>query len=784
MSLHTDTLAALDWPSVLHALAEQARTPMGRRAALALEPLPDAASVRLAHDEVDEILAAEQGGAWVPTSAVGDVGDAVVRASKAAMLDKAELRAVGSTMRGLDDLANFLLSADADLPVLRELAPPLQQDRMVMLTLIDAFDPTGDLSVAAYPILGELRDRIQHLHASIRRTLDELVHGDELAEALQDRYVTQRGDRYVIPIKAGFRRRDMGIVHGVSGSGQTAFVEPTQVIALNNDLKLAEGELEAAERRILTQLSQLVGRVAERTLLGLSIATRIDLACARAALARSLRALRPRVGAEGVLHLTAARHPLLALRGVNVVPNDLALHDGQPILVISGPNTGGKTIALKTAGLCALLVATGNFVPAAEGSRVDHFHHVVALIGDHQTVHGDHSSFSSHLAALKQMLDDAAPGCLYLVDEIASGTDPQQGAALAHAILERFAADGPRAVITTHFHRLKTVGAIDDRFAMGGMQFHAGRPTWKLMVGISGESHALSVAEHQGFPPELLERARGLMGEDEQGLADVLTALERERIRAEDATLAAEALRAELAAERQAVTVERERLAARARQIEQDLAAGFRERIKGAEKAIAAVIADLQRDPSHRKVDAARQAVGALQGLLPAEPSAPAEAPPDLVVGEKVKVRKLGQKGQVTAIDDGKVQVRVGPLLLHLRPDDLERSPEALKARKTAAPKPEVRESPRAKLDDAVRLDLNTLDLRGLRVDDGIAAIERFFDQAQMARRPVVFLLHGHGTGAMKEAVRRYLPSSGYVADWQPADAHQGGDAYTAVALR
>jgi DNA mismatch repair protein MutS2 len=789
MDLHNETLHALDWPALCEALAAQARTPMGRARASTLTALDDRQAVHEALDATGEFLLLESDGGHVPIGDVLDASSDLGRAARAAVLDKDSLRRTGLCLQAMDRLAAFLLEHDRDVPTLQRLAVDLQVDTSVTAALVAAFDETGDLSSRTYPELGELRQRIAELHVTIRRTLDDLVHGDTLADVLQDRYVTQRADRYVLPIKANFKRKELGIVHGMSGSGNTAFVEPHQVVALNNELRLAEGRLEVAERRILTALSAVLHRVAERALTALEVATTLDLIAARAGLAIRLDAVRPIVGEDGVLHLIGARHPVLALRGIDVVRNDLRLGAQTPILVISGPNTGGKTIALKTAGLCALMVRAGCYVPAVEGSRVDLFHTVIALIGDHQTVHGDHSSFSSHLLALSEMLQAARPGCLYLVDEIASGTDPQQGAALAHAVLEELLQRGPRAVITTHFHRLKTVSALDHRFLIGGMQFAHGRPTYRLLIGASGESHALETAARIGLPTALIERARTLMGEGERELAETLAALDKERARAEDASRLAEALTAELAAQRDRLAAREAHIEARARELEQKQAAAFLARLDRAEKAISAVVADLQRSPSHPGVAAARASLGALRHLAPQEaPELVLPAPPpDLAPGDRVKLPRLGKTGELRSVGERQLQVLVGGVTLTVKRTEIERIDDHGQPLPLPPPRPrpaKAAEARRPDVHEAVRFEGNTVDLRGLRVDEAIEKIEKFLDRATTTQQEVVFLLHGHGTGRMKAAVRQWLPGCGLIASWAPAMPDQGGDAYTVAALR
>jgi DNA mismatch repair protein MutS2 len=793
MDLLAQTLDALDWPAVQAALSKRARTPMGRQQALALSPLPDVAAVHTALDATAEVLLLEADGGYVPVGEVVDATEAFERAQRGGVLDKLELRSAARALGGMEQLADYLLGTDVDIVVLREFAPALQIDAPITAQLADAFDDTGDLSARAFPVLGSLRQKIRDLHASIRNTLDDMVRGETWADILQDRFVTQRRDRYVVPVKANFKRKELGIVHGMSSSGQTAFIEPREVVVLNNDLRLAEGELEAAERRILAHLSQLVSRIAERAMHGIGVATTIDLACARAVLAIDLDATRPIVGDRGVLELTSARHPVLTLRGITVVPNDLRIGPDQPILVVSGPNTGGKTIALKTMGLAALLASSGCYVPAAEGSRVDHFHTVAALIGDHQTVHGDHSSFSSHVEILRAMVEASRHGCLFLIDEIASGTDPYQGAALAQAILEHFLETGPRALVTTHFHRLKTVSAIDPRFAIAGMQFANGRPTYRMVPGASGESHALDIAERLGMSPELLGRARGHMDASERSLAETLAALDAERERAEDANRRANELARELEAQQERLEAREERIRARAKELEQQAAQGFLDRLKGAERAISAVVAELQRNPSHDAVASARATLQTLSRLAPRVETTPTPPPPaQLAIGDRVRLTKLGRDGEVTALDGDRVTVSAGGLVVRAKRQELERlggpAPRPNKPKRGKKKKKRGGTVPadpaRTPIADAVRHPGNTVDLRGLRVDEGLDEVEQFLDRAVLSSLGTVFVLHGHGTGAMKKAVREWLRQCHYVASSAPANADQGGDAYTVASLR
>ncbi|MCB9695183.1 MAG: Smr/MutS family protein [Alphaproteobacteria bacterium] len=771
----------LDFAVVLEAFAGQARTSMGEAAVRALQPLADRASAVTAMDTSFEVLRVEDAGGSVPVGSITDIRSLAARASKGTVLEGAELLQAGHTLESLIHLRTTLDGSAEEAPRLARIASAIAVDPFVARTLLRAFEPNGQLSGATYPELDELRKGIARLHDEVRGTLDRLVKGEELGDdLLQDRFWTVRNDRYVLPIKSHAKRWNLGIVHDTSGTGATVFVEPHEVIELNNRLRLAEGRLKAAEHAILAALSRELGTDVDAIRGATEAAVEIDLACARAGLARRLRAIRPEVGEGERITALAARHPVLVLRGVDVVANDLQVGGGKPVLVLSGPNAGGKTVALKTLGLFAELVRHGCAVPAGEGTRVDFFADVAAVIGDQQTVEGDLSSFSAHLVALEQLLDEAAPGQLVLLDEIASGTDPAQGSALARAILEDLAERGPRVVVTTHFGALKGLAAVDGRFATAAVQYAEGKPTYRVLAGATGESHALSIAERVGIPQRVLDRATDLLGQQELELSRLLAALEEERSRAEVAR--AEVERAHREAEEATRSVQRreEELRRRAAELEKRGAAAFLDRLRNAEKAVGQVVAELQRNPSHEGVKAAKATLSALSALAPAQtelPSAPSA--PSLAVGDRVRHRKLGSVGEVVSLGD-QVEVRAGALTFRARPEDLE--PLKSDARRTTSA-PIRTTVTRVTFDDALRMPGNTLDLRGKRVDEGQDEAERFFDRAVRSGQDTVFLLHGHGTGALKDGLRGWLRSSAYVSDWAAASEEQGGDAFTVVRL-
>ena len=785
---------SLDWQVLLAALAECTATSRGRQCALTLTPLECIDDVVATFDALEELGALRDLDVHLPIGGISDIAAPVHNASKGSTLDADELCIAGATLDALRTISVKLEAHGDDAPVLAALAARIEIDALLCDDLTLAFDATGRLSESTYPQLAELRASIAALHKDIRATLDSLVGGDELGEVLQDNYWTLRENRYVLPIKAHAKRWDIGIVHGTSGTGRTAFVEPHQVVMLNNRLRLAEGALAAEEHRILSQLSAALGHCAPEILPALDAAEELDLHSARERFAEKLSATRPIVADDGAIKLVGARHPVLALRGVSVVPNDLLLSADHPALVVSGPNAGGKTVALKTIGLCALLVRHGCFIPADQRSRVDFFEHIASAIGDQQTIEGDESSFSAHLRLVDAMMREAHHGSLLLFDEIASGTDPAQGAALAHAVLERMLEAGARVVVTTHFARLKGLASIDDRFAVAAMQYLDGAPTYRVLPGAVGESHAFGMARRIGMEESLLARASDLMDAGERDISRALEALEAERERAREAAEEAERLRAEIATEAAELATQRARVAARSKELEHEGAEAFLQRLTKAEEAIGKVVADLQSGATHAKAEAARVAVDAMRGLVPVRAAPPVEAPATLAVGDRVRLRSMGTVGEVIAIGDGGVQVRAGGLTVNTKPEALERLGAALPPRRPITHKPGKKSKKNKKgrdrsevappdLKQAVRFPGNTLDMRGMRVDEGYDEADRFFDRAVLQGQDVVFLLHGHGTGALKQGLRGWLRQSAHVSQFAPARADQGGDAYTVVLL-
>ncbi len=787
---------ALDWDVVCDALALCARTRRGAAAAAHAPLWPSSDQVRERYAEVTEVDAAAHAGDEPPVGGVLDIDDAVDRASRGGVLEVVDLREVDTCARALDAVRRWADARDARLPRLAALCVPIQVDPELLEVLRYAFDAAGQLDEGTWPELGVLRRRVEQLRDRIRSALEEIVRGDEWREVLQDRFISEREGRFVVPVKMA-ARKGLGIVHGTSGSGETAFVEPAAVVEMHNELKETESELHRVERRILTELSREVGRRHGPLRAALEAAVELDLAVARAALGRKMAGIVPIVGNDGVIAIRDARHPVLALRhaegGPAVVGNDLQLTPSRPGLVLTGPNAGGKTVALKTLGLAALLARAAIPVPAADGSRVDVFSNLVADVGDQQSVAEGLSTFSAHVGVLRAAVEAAAPGVLVLLDEVAVGTDPSQGAALARAVLERIVDQGARVVATTHYPELKALGAADGRFSVGAAQYVDGRPTYRIELGAPGASYALAMARRFGLDEDLIVRARALLEENHRALADQLEQLAVERQAVAARARALEDLERE-ARRRVAQVEDRERRAEKQlrdemeRQLEK-----HKEKLKKSEETVRAVVASLQAGTDLRGAGKALETIKATRAAL-APPEAPARPPPEIALGVRLRVRSLNQVGVVTALGDS-IEVDLGRIRTRVPREGLETldgtalaappAPPAPPPAPPAPPEPERRARPN---DDRavahIRTSANTVDLRGMRADEATEVAERFLDGAAHGPDGVTFVLHGHGTGALKRAVRAWLPTCRYVRAWRPADADEGGDAYTVVLLK
>lgn len=789
--LEDEARASLEWPALLEHIAGIARSDPGRARLATLAPAGTPAEARLRMTRVAELLELESLGAELPLAAFPDITHALGRIRLSATASGDELRGIAKVLERAHELRRFAREHAENYPAL---SASLDSDPRLDRTLArldESIDADGSVRDSASPALARARAQVRQVQAELKRRLLELVR--RYSDVIQGEYYTEREGRYVLPVRSDAHYRVEGMVLGSSASGSTLFVEPREVSELGNRLRVREAEVEREVAAVLGELSLLVRERLEEIRHAYEAALNGDELGAIASFAIRVRARPVQVSDSARFELRAARHPLLCLGTNEVVPNDIVLEQGSA-LVISGPNAGGKTVTLKCLGLFAWMVRSGIPIPVAEESEVGWFDHVLADVGDEQSISRSLSTFSAHVQKLGRILDAAAPHVLVLLDEVAAGTDPEEGAVLAASILESLARRGASVVVTTHYERLKELATGGGPLfnASVGFDFERMRPTFRLELGEPGASSALAVALSYGLPQSLIERARELLptaAVDRENAVRELAAqnarlLERaHELEAQRVRLEREA--AELSAEREAV----ER-AARAR-VEQETARlmgevrSARAELKSLRERMRAASSDAERRELERGVNAiaAKVAVGGAlaQVRSPKLHDAPV-APLALTPGARVRLRSTGAIGTVLEPPSrGEVRLRVGSVRITERIEQL----SALAAGAAQAASKPVRTKMQKpapgvpQLSEARRTGDNTLDLRGVRVEAAAARVDAFLDRLLGEGEPVGFVLHGHGSGALRSAVREHLGASSFVEHVRAAEPHEGGDAFT-----
>jgi DNA mismatch repair protein MutS2 len=790
--MDTRSIALLEFPAVRARLAERTSFDPSRRLAEALEPASDPVIVARGLDETDQARALLQERPGVGIGAAHDIDPWVGRAVRGGRLDPAQFLEIAETLDAAARLATAL--ADERRPLLRDLGRRLHPLPAVRSTLARSFDPTGELLDTASPRLGALRSAVRVAYDRLRRRLDTLV-GSELGGALQEPIVTLRNGRYVVPVRAEARARVKGIVHDASGSGQTLFVEPLVVVELGNAWREAQAAVDEEEGRILDELSALVGANATLMRETLEALAQFDLWAAKAQLAAEMDGIRPAAAERAEIVLLSARHP--GLTG-HVVPIDVRLGDGYTALVITGPNTGGKTVALRTLGLLALMHQAGLHIPVAAGSALPVFRDVFADIGDEQSIAQSLSTFSGHLRSIIRIVERAGPGTLVLLDELGAGTDPTEGSALAQALLEHFIRSGALIAATTHYAEIKVYAHEAPLARNASVEFDLDTlsPTYRLTIGLPGGSQAFAIAERLGLPEAIVADARGRLSEGQRAFESTLASIRRQEgevaeavDRARAAELrAAEALRA-ADDERRRARRERDEAVRAAREEAERLVDGLRRDVAGVRQR-------LERETiTAPAIDAALGRADATLERLPARGPEPAPRPSPEPrawrVGDRARSRSGGWEGRIAAIEKSgrRATLEAGGLRVAVAVDDLE---PALQVAAGSEASGASGASARAAAGPSgvgglqlsrARAVASSLDLRGARVDEALEALGRYLDDASLAGLDQVTIIHGLGTGALRDAVRAQAGEHPLVRSLRPGERGEGGDGATIIRL-
>ncbi|THJ25225.1 MAG: endonuclease MutS2 [Nitrospira sp. CG24E] len=802
MNFFEQTTTVLEWSRLLDTLAGHARSTMGAMHCRALELATSLHDAQQRQQETTEMGQLQVSGEALPTLAFPDIRDPLARARKGASLEIHELRDCAMVLELLEDSGSFMERHHHDAPALASTAHSLRsvrELRPVKAALDEAIHPDGSIKESATSELRRLTHQAHSLKQQMRHDLDQILHSHRYEEILQEKYFAQREGRYVIPVKADMKGRTPGIVHDVSASGATVFLEPRELIELNNSIKVADLEIEREVRRILRELSSLIATQSEALLAGLDALTLLDCISARASFSLQLKAHPVMLNDEGRIRLLQARHPLLVLSKEQVVANDILLDESIHVLVISGPNTGGKTVTLKIVGLFALMVRAGLHLPCHAESEMAFFSDIYADIGDTQDLARDLSSFSAHMTQMVQLLDEtdrrrsdnsAFPQrWLLLLDEPVTSTDPTEGAALAEALLCRLAKLGMKVVATTHYGSLKALAHTMPGFANASVEFDVAMlsPTYRLFMGVPGGSSALEIAGRLGMDRALLDEARQRLHKDDRVMETMLQDLQTTQRRLTDDLAKAVEARREAEQAEQRVKAQLVHLEETEREAQKGLKRKLSEQFIRARAEVQATVDAVKGEQKLIKAKEAKQRLFELEAQTKAE-LAPAGTPVPLAqlgVGDQVEISGLGMTGILLEAPQGKKRVRVkvgeGEVFATVANlIGLPREPAAL-----SKPAPSSSNPRRFSSGGGLGLDEQTVvDVRGRASDEALDQVVAALDRATLAGAPFLRIIHGHGTGKLKATLRTYLKDSPYVADFRTGDRGEGGDGVTVVKVR
>ena len=794
--LFDKSIRTLELPRVLELLANQATSAAAKERARGLTPLTDAEDVERLQEETGAACALLGLQGSPSFSGVKDVSAALLRAERGGMLNTRELLDIAFLLRAARRVKDYRGDESDRDTVLDSMFHALHGGRFLEDKITRAIPEENEIADNASAELADIRRHMRAAGAKSRQILQKIVSSPTYSKALQETLITQRDGRFVVPVKAEFRGEIPGLVHDVSSSGATLFVEPMGVVQANNELKELEAKEKKEIERILMGLSQEAAGIGEDIRWDYDLLVHLDLIFARGQLAYQMGGVRPAVGSDGHIPLRHARHPLLERE--KAVPIDVELGGKFDTLVITGPNTGGKTVTLKTIGLLTVMAQCGLQIPADSGSRISVFSHVMADIGDEQSIEQSLSTFSSHMVNIVKILEQADDRSLILFDELGAGTDPVEGAALAIAIIGQARDQGARIAATTHYAELKTFAMTTEGVENASCEFDVEtlRPTYRLLVGIPGKSNAFAISQRLGLGEEVIRRAREQMDSESVRFEDVLTRLEQQRQIMERDRTAAERMKLQAESDAKKARefrdqMERARQNVRgkagkeARRILEDARAAAEQTFAELNRMRAA--AERQRDAQQENearaalmagLRAAEEKVQALPGAE--EPRRQNSRP--IEVGDTVELPGVKTHATVLSVNkDGTLQLQAGMLKINAKAGEVflvegasakrkQPGQNQLRRGKTTVP-------PRAAA--AVELDI-----RGMMTDEAECVVDRFLDEAVMGRLTQVTIIHGKGTGALRKAVHAQLKRHPYVKAFRLGVFGEGEDGVTVAELK
>ena len=797
MNKHYKTL---ELHKILDMLSEQAGNDETRRMIAELEPETDIGKVKESLKKTEDAFELSVKFGTPPFYNFKDVRGSLQRAQSGSSLSLRELLDICSMLRQIRGLTDYHASCGDAETVLDPLFEELSPNKWLEDKIQNAILTEDEIADTASAELANIRRKIAQAGVRIRESLDKMVRSADVQKSLMDNIVTVRDGRYVLPVKAEYKGNVRGIVHASSATGSTLFIEPEAVVEANNDIRVLQGREQEEIERIIAELSSDCAACAETMKRDYFTCAELNLYFAKSNLGAKMRATVPEISDDGILELKKARHPLIDPE--KVVPVDISVGRDYSTLIVTGPNTGGKTVLLKTAGLLTAMAMCGMMVPAGDGTKISVFHHILVDIGDMQSIEQSLSTFSSHMSNVVQILKTADESSLILIDELGSGTDPVEGAALAVSIIEALMKKGSRIFVTTHYQELKLFAIERENVENASCEFDVKtlQPTYRLIIGSPGKSNAFSISSKLGIPREIIDEARSLVSDDNRRFEEVVAQLEASRRALDRQNTELARLRKEAEEKEQALEKEREEFEARKDdEFEKARTQAMRivENCRMQSEKLLDELSDIRKERNKEAFDKRSSAAKSMSRSSldkmydEANPVRKRELkeykpPRPYKRGDNVIVADIGKKGILASDPDssGNVFVQVGIMktktnISHLRLAEEDKVTVENKKKNSASRVSKVGVSGKTERKSSLELDI-----RGCAIDEGIHEVDRFIDNAVMLNAGIVTIIHGKGTGLLRQGIQRHLRSHPSVKSFRNGVFGEGEDGVTVVELK
>ncbi|MCC0635926.1 endonuclease MutS2 [Clostridioides sp. ES-S-0001-02] len=792
--MNEKSLRVLEYNKIIDLLKKKASSSLGLKYIESLVPNTDFVEVKSMLEETSEAQSIIIKRGSVGLDGIHDIEDKVKRAYIGASLDPGSLIMIADTLRVARRLKNSLSSSDEEdfnYPIIQSLSNSLYVYKDIEEQIYNAIISEVEISDNASSTLRDIRRRIAQKNQSIRSKLNSIISSTTYQKYLQDAIISLRGDRFVVPVKSEYRSQVAGIVHDQSSSGATLFIEPMTIVEMNNELRqLKLGEQEEIER-ILSELSAMVGEVSEDLISNQEILGRLDFAFSKGKLSIQMRGIEPTLNEDKYLNIKNGRHPLLDKK--KVVANTIYLGRDFHTLVITGPNTGGKTVTIKTVGLFALMTQSGLHIPADYGSSMCVYDNVFADIGDEQSIEQSLSTFSSHMTNIVSILKTVTADSLVIFDELGAGTDPVEGAALAIAVLEDINSVGAKCIATTHYSELKNYALTKSGVENAAVEFDIETlsPTYKLLIGVPGKSNAFEISRKLGLSDYVISRAKEYINTDNIALEDVLQNVEKNRIKAIEDREEAERLKEEIERLKveydeklEKLVTQRDKMIEKAKSEAFSITRQAKEEVDLIIKELRSLEQERASKEKNRKIEELRKeltsSMGSLQPTVKSMivPKVSSKEIKDLKPGEEVRVITLNQNGSVVSVDKKRKEavVQIGIMKMTLPFKSLQKSHKDVSKHVTKS----TRNIIRAK---SVNIK-SEVDLRGLNLEEAIMEVEKYLDDAYVAGLESVTVIHGIGTGVLKSGLQDILRKNRHVKSQRGGQYGEGGAGVTIVKLK